>query len=119
MGRCNVYVGTFTEEFEWLVGRPSKGIEQFEFDDTNGTLHHLETVTGLRSPQYLEMHPTLPVLYAAEFAHPGRLTAFAVNRDGKLKGQSTTTSLGELAVAVSVHPTGEFAYVANWGSNSH
>ena len=29
----DVYVGTFTKEFEWLTGLPSEGIERYRFDD--------------------------------------------------------------------------------------
>jgi 6-phosphogluconolactonase len=112
----NLYVGTFTSEFQWLSGSPGQGIERFHFDDTSGTLRYLDTTTGVLSPQYLTVHPHLPVLYAAEFAAGGSLTLFAIRPDGSLEQMSASSSLGALAVAVSVHPSTEFAYLANWGS---
>ncbi|GEM_PF-4505603 len=118
MALVNVYVGTFTAEFPWLTGLPGKGIERFSFDDASGSLRHLDTATGMQSPQYLALHHRLPILYAAEFAVPGRLTAFAIAADGSLQRAFTTPSLGEMAVAVSIHPSARHAYLANWGSGS-
>src|SRR5207248_2647872 len=121
MSLWNLYVGTFTAEFVRQFKQamqPSEGIERFVFDDADGSLEHVETISGLSSPQYLEVHPRLPILYATEFAQPGTLVAFAINGDGTLTCRSKTGSLGELAVAVSVHPSLRFAYVANWGDGT-
>src|SRR5262245_26220232 len=118
MAVWNVYVGTFTAEFRWLTGPAGKGIDRFAFDDATGSLRYLETTTGVQSPQYLAPHRRLPVLYAAEFAVPGRLTTFAIGRNGSLQRASMTPSLGEMAVAVSIHPSARRAYVANWGSGT-
>ena len=138
MAHWNVYVGGFTREFAqeieqlnktadifWrgnhpgLRGTPSQGIERFGFDDGTGTLRRTETTAGdLISPQYLALHPRLPVVYAAEFGRPGRLSALVVRPDGALARGSRTGPSGELAVAVSVHPSGNCAYVAHWGDGT-
>src|SRR5579884_1281197 len=118
MAVWNVYVGTFTAEFQWLTGPAGKGIDRFSFDDATGRLRYLETSTGVVSPQYLAAHHRLALVYAAEFAVPGRLTAFAIATDGSLQRVSTASSLGDMAVAVSVHPGARRAYVANWGSGT-
>src|SRR5579885_621357 len=118
MAVSNVYVGTFTAEFQWLTGPAGNGIDRFSFDDATGSLRYVETTTGVVSPQYLAAHHRLAVVYAAEFAVPGRLTAFAIAADGSLQRWSTTPSLGDMAVAVSVHPGARHAYVANWGSGT-
>jgi 6-phosphogluconolactonase len=143
----NVYVGTLTKEFATEIGalragrsdpwrgnarnlgmqqdgfpqggRFASGIERFRFDDVDGTLSYADTVAdGLVNPQYLALHPTLPVVYAAEWARPSRLSAFAVRGDGSLERLSTTDSRGELAVAAAVHPSGQVAYVAHWGDGA-
>ena len=114
----NVYVGTFTSEFPWLTGPAGQGIDRFSFDDATGSLDHVETTTGVVSPQYLVPHPRLAVLYAAEFAVPGRLTTFAIRPSGSLQRAATVSSLGEMAVAVSIHPSARHAYVANWESGT-
>jgi 6-phosphogluconolactonase len=143
----HTYVGTFTKEFQTSIdyvetsrralrsltpndSRPkdlrqvdevseySEGIEQYAFDDANGTLHHVDTFGGLANPQNLTTHPTLPVLYAIEWVRTGRLVAFAVVADGRLERLSTTETLGELSDAVCVHPNGRVAYVAHWGDGT-
>lgn len=136
MSLWDVYVGTYTKQFVevyegkrsrgvWgtrkadplpFQGTPSDGIEHLEFDDTTGALRRRETVVGdINTPQYLARHPILPVVYAAEFASPSRLLAFRVAEDGSLEPLTATASLGQLGVAVAVHPSGRAAYVAHWG----
>jgi 6-phosphogluconolactonase len=118
MAIWNMYVGAFTAEFRHLTGAPGHGIERFSFDDASGSLYHVETTTGMTSPQYLSLHPRHPTLYAAEFAAPGRLTSFVIRADGSLEERATIGSLGDRAVAVNVHPRESRAYVANYGSGN-
>lgn len=134
----HLYVGTFTKEFGqeiqqlnattnifWrgshpgLQTTPSTGLERFSFDDRTGALRYVDSTTcEISTPQYVALHPKLPVVYAAEFGRPSRLSAFAIRDDGSLKRVARPDSLGELAIAVSVHPSGEHAYVAHWGDGS-
>ena len=138
MSLWNVYVGAFTKEFAdevqkinqtakifWkgtyprFTATPSEGIERLVFDDATGAVRHLGNAAGdLVNPAYLALHPSKPVLYAAEWSRQGRLTAFAIGDDGTLERQSSIDTLGEFAVAVSIHPSGKFAYVAHWGDGS-
>ena len=74
MSLWHVYVGTLTESLWWVTGTPSQGIERLVFNDEDGTIRWIETIPEVSNPQYLELHPKLPILYAAEFAHPGMLT---------------------------------------------
>jgi 6-phosphogluconolactonase len=100
-------------------GHLSLGLERFTFDDVEGSVRHIETITGdITSPQYLALHPKLPVIYAAEYGRPGRLLAFRIVDGGTLERLSTADSLGQLAISVSVHPSGSFAYVAHWGDGA-
>jgi 6-phosphogluconolactonase len=142
----DVYVGTLTKEFASEIanlrkgsndpwrgnakkvgmddrgypqgGRFAEGVEHFAFDDADGSIRYVDGVTDLVCPQYVTLHPTLPVLYTAEWARPSRLSAFTILPDGSLKKGSSTPSLGELAVAVAVHPSGKTAYVAHWGDGA-
>jgi hypothetical protein len=95
----------------WPPGPLSQGIEHLIFDDASGEVRHLETITGVANLQYLSLRPKLPVLYAAEFELSGRVAAFTVAESGTLIPRSVTKSLGVLAVAVSMHPDGPYAYV--------
>jgi len=126
MSFWNVYVGGLTRDVWSYFPRPdpdttipSEGIEHFRFDDSTGSLRHVGTTTGdLFSPQYLALHPSLPVLYAAEFARPGRLVSFSIHPDGRLERQSTIDSLGALAIAVDIHSKGEYAYIGHFGDGA-
>ncbi|MCE0765972.1 lactonase family protein [Pseudonocardia kujensis] len=121
MAASDVLVGGLTHEVWDHYPRPdpdttvpAAGVERLTFDDTTGELRRAGTAaTGLRSPQYLEPHPTLPVLYAAEFATSARLVAHGTAADGALKPLSAVASLGTMAAAVAVHPDGGFAYVGH------
>ena len=123
MSLWNVYVGGVTEDVWKYHPRPNpdttipaRGIERFLFDDSDGSLSHQETTEGdLFSPQHLVRHPTMPVLYAAEFARPGRLLAFAIHRDGHLERKSAVETNGALAISAAVHPNGTHAYVGHLG----
>jgi 6-phosphogluconolactonase len=122
----NLYVGSFTRElwnfYPQTVGNtslPSRGIERFFFDDANGSMRYADSWgLGLSSPQYIRNDPTQTVIYAAEFADPGRLSALRVNTDGSLECISTTLTRGSMAVAVDVHPNGMRAYVAHLGDGT-
>jgi 6-phosphogluconolactonase len=148
MARWNLYVGTFTNDFlteqkyvlarsngralaaareaarhqddsdQGATSRYSEGIEHVSFDDSDGVLHHVDTVRGLATPQSLELHPRLPVLYAAEWSRTGRVLAYSIASDGTLEQLSATPSLGKLSIGIAVHPTENIAYVVHWGDGT-
>jgi 6-phosphogluconolactonase len=121
------WVGGGTQSSGWKpdAGGPtngahfSEGIERFGFDDVTGTLRHIEPFGGdIVNPQYLAMHPALPVVYAAEYARAGRVISLRVGSDGSLEQQGAVKSVGELAISVTVHPSGKVAYVAHFGDGT-
>lgn len=126
MTLSNVYVGCFTEDIwnhyarpQWDTTIPSKGVEWFKFEHLTGSLRPQGSVGGdLFSPQYLALHPTLPVLYAAEFTHPARLSSFSILSNGQLERQHAIETQGSMASAVAVHPLGSFAYVSHLGDGA-
>jgi 6-phosphogluconolactonase len=100
-------------------GELADGLEVFEFDDATGTLSYRDAFTAdIVNPQYLALHPKLPVLYASEFSRPGRLSAFAVGPGGALDRRLTVGTGADLAIAVSVHPNGNVAYVAHYSDGT-
>lgn len=123
MSLWNVYIGGVTEDVWNYHPRPNtdttipaRGIEHFLFDDFDGSLTHKGTTEGdLFSPQSLARHPAQPVLYAAEFAHPGRLVSFTIRHDGSLDRQSTAQTHGAMAISVALHPNATLAYVGHLG----
>ena len=109
-----VFVGTFAES-----------LHVYRLDRRSGALAPLHTTTGLHRPTFLALHPQLPVLYAVERqAHEGAtdlgaVTAFAFDRDGgrlDLLNRQSTHGIGPCYV--SVHPSGRYVLVANYGSGS-
>ncbi|MCE0765975.1 lactonase family protein [Pseudonocardia kujensis] len=117
----DVLVGCFTADLWCYFTRPdtdttisSRGIERLVLDDDTGALRPDGVAAdGVSSPQYLALHPGLPVLYAAEFARPGRIAVLDVGPGGRLTRRASVDSLGGMAVAVTVDPAGDVAYVAH------
>jgi 6-phosphogluconolactonase len=100
-------------------GELAEGLEVFEFDDITGKLSYRDAFTSdIVNPQYLAGHPRLPVLYASEFSRPGRLSVFAIGPDGSLDRRLTVGTGADLAIAVSVHPSGNVAYVAHYSDGT-
>jgi 6-phosphogluconolactonase len=58
------------------------------------------------------------VLYAAEYSRRGRLTCVPLDPGGQPGPLSTVGSLGDLPIAISVHPAGKYAYVAHFGDGT-
>src|SRR5258708_14506536 len=111
--RAWVTGGTQSSAWKPDVGGPARrayysaGIERFSFDAVTGELRHIESVSGgLVNPQYLAMHPTLPVLYAAAYARAGRVMSLDIARGGCLEPQGAAASVGELPIAVAGPPRG-------------
>jgi 6-phosphogluconolactonase len=100
-------------------GHFATGIDRFVFDDEDGSLAFADTVgSDLENPQYVALHPTRPVLYAAEWRRPSRLDSFVIRADGTFEAHGRVDTFGEMAVAAAVHPSGGVAYVAHWGDGT-
>lgn len=116
-GRSLVYVGAYTGP------ERAEGASVFRLDPETGALDHLQTVTGLNSPTFLALHPQRDFLYAVErqVSEPGletgAVTSFAVDpREGTLTRLNRQPSGGTSPCYVSVHPSGRFAFAANYAS---
>jgi 6-phosphogluconolactonase len=112
-----VYVGTSTEP------GGAEGIYVYRMDPTTGALTRLHTISGLNSPTWVALHPTRPFLYAVERQvdeeglRTGAVTAFAIDESsGALAVLNRKPSCGVSPPYVSVHPSGHFAFCANYGS---
>ena len=55
---------------EGNMGEANVGISVFDLDMTSGALTPIQAVRGLRNPSFLAIHPTLPLLYAADARPP-------------------------------------------------
>src|SRR6266536_1645244 len=84
-------VGSYTPE----VGGNGTGVTTFWLDEDSGGLAR-NAELPLAAPAWLEWHPTLPVLYAANELEAGRVTAIAVG-DGHLRVLGAARSTGGAA----------------------
>src|SRR5436309_1549904 len=114
-----VYIGTFSS-----AGKES-GIHVYRMDQASGALTHLNTTTGLNSPTWLALHPNGRFLYSVERQGPftvdgqtaGTITAFSLDPGtGKPTVLNRQSSCGVSPPYVSVHPSGRYAFAANYAS---
>src|SRR5437867_2091762 len=114
-----VYVGTYTNDGK------SEGIYVYELDPASGALARRHTAGSLNSPTWLAHHPHGRFLYAVERQGPftvdgqpaGLVTAFAVDpHTGSLTLLNRQSSCGVSPPYVSVHPSGRYAFAANYAS---
>ena len=115
-----VWFGTYT-------GGPAKseGIYVSRFDTATGKLAAPVLAAAAKSPSFLAMHPTLPVLYAvSEVAgddgkQSGAVLSFAIDEAaGTLTPMNHQPSGGGGPCHVSVDRTGRVVLAANYGGGS-
>jgi 6-phosphogluconolactonase len=114
-----VYIGTFT-----TGASTSKGIYSMRLNLDTGKLSEPELAVEALSPAFLAIHPTKRVLYAANETDKfqdkpgGGVSAFAIERDGKLRPLNQEQSGGSGPCYVAVDRAGSRVLVANYGSGS-
>jgi 6-phosphogluconolactonase len=114
-----VFIGTYT-----TGASTSKGIYAMRLNTDTGQLSTPELVAETVSPSYLAIHPTRPVLYAAnetdkfEDKPGGGVSAFAISAKGTLTRLNEQPSGGSGPCYVSVDRAGSRVLVANYGSGS-
>ncbi len=131
-GKLLAYVGTFSsplrDTLPTQVDLPpgnGRGIHLLEVDRATGAL----TAAGVHesgvSPSCLALNAAGTRLYSAnetDRVGPGKegtVSAFAIDRaDGKLKTLNTVRSGGAGPTYVSLHPSGQFLFVANYFGGS-
>lgn len=109
-----IYVGTYSL-------RGSEGIYVFRFDRKTGTMQPLQAVQNDKSPSFLALHPSGRFLYSVnEGAEKhGGVSAYAVDQaTGKLTYLNSQPSLGGGPCHISLHPTGQLAFVSNYGGGN-
>lgn len=105
---------------EGNMGEANVGISVFDLDMTSGALTPIQAVRGLRNPSFLAIHPTLPLLYAAERetttwgpveALAGQITRLDIAADGQLR-LAERVPVGAGATYISIHPRGRYLLAA-------
>lgn len=125
------YVGTYTSPLKNMlptqVDLPpgnGRGIHLFEVDRETGAMTPYDLHEMGTSPSALAFNADKTRLYSAnetarlDDKESGSVSAFAVGEDGKLTLLSTVNSGGKGPAHLSLHPSGNFVFVANYFGGS-
>ena len=111
------YVGTYTPN--------GGGIYLFRVDRATAALLQMQVVDDIKNPSWLALNPAQTRLYAIseidnyQGAHEGAVVTYAIDPTSmQLTRLSAVGSSGTLPAHVSVHPSGKFVFVANYGGGN-
>ncbi|RQP23363.1 lactonase family protein [Piscinibacter terrae] len=112
--------GGSTIAFIGTYGPHGQGIYRCRLDAASGRLGQAELAAKASNPSWLTLDRTRRVLYAcnetSDFngTKTGSVSAYAVQAGGNLQLLNTVSSGGGGPVHLSLHPSGHFAFVANY-----
>jgi 6-phosphogluconolactonase (cycloisomerase 2 family) len=115
-GSAYAYVGTYTPN--------GGGIYLFRIDRTSGALMQLQLVDDIRNPTWLAVNPAQTRLYAVseidnyEGTRNGAVVTYSIGETLQLTRLGAVRSAGAMPAHVSVHPSGKFVFVANYGGGN-
>jgi 6-phosphogluconolactonase len=116
-GAIYAYVGTYTPN--------GGGIYLFRIDRASAALSQVQVVDDIRNPSWLALNPAQTRLYAIseidnyQGAHSGAVVTYAIDAENRQLTRLGAVSSGGTAPAhVSVHPSGKFVFVANYGGGN-
>ena len=111
-GERLAYVGCYTPEGE--------GIVLFRINTATGAMTQVKVFSGISNPSWIELDAQRRVLYATNEDEPtGGVSAFAVDHaNGDLTLINKVDSRGKWPCFLSVHPSGKFVLVANYGTGN-
>jgi 6-phosphogluconolactonase len=98
-----------------------QGIFRAAWNSVTGEITHIEPAAPAQHPSYLAMHPSRPIVYAAnELPHgDGILSSYRLNpATATLTPLEQLTTRGNGPCFVSVDQTGRAAFAANYGGGS-
>ena len=111
------YVGTYTPN--------GGGIYLFRLDYANGAMTQLQVVDDIRNPSWIALNPAQTRLYAiseiGDYAgtHNGAVVSYAIDGESRqLRRLGAVNSAGTTPAYASVHPSGKYVFVANYGGGS-
>src|ERR1700732_5255571 len=111
------YVGTYTPN--------GGGIYLFRLDPVTAALTQLQIVDDIRNPTWLAINPAGTRVYAVseidnfQGKHSGAVVSYAIDAGSlQLKRLGAVSSGGITPAHASVHPSGKFVFVANYGGGS-
>jgi 6-phosphogluconolactonase len=120
------YVGTYSSPQgpEGSKGN-GRGIYLFDVDSLTGLLVKRELFEDEFNPSWLAIHPSQRYLYAAneisnfDGTDSGAVTAYGIDpTSGRLDRLNRVSSQGAGPTHLSIHPSGKYAFLANYSSGS-
>jgi 6-phosphogluconolactonase len=115
-----VYVGTYTSPGVPPGGtHPSTalGIYVFKMDPSDGGLTQLQIVPA-SNPSFVALDPTQRHLYSVNEDLAGHVSAYAINSNGTLSFLNMALANGAFTTHISVQPSGNYVFAANYGNPS-
>jgi 6-phosphogluconolactonase len=114
---CIAYVGTYTPN--------GGGIYLFRQDAVSGALTQMQVFDDIRNPTWLAVNPARTRLYAVseidnyQGSRGGAVVSYAIDPESyQLKRLGAVSSAGTAPTYASVHPSGKFVFVANFGGGN-
>jgi 6-phosphogluconolactonase (cycloisomerase 2 family) len=111
------YVGTYTPN--------GGGIYLFRIDPVTAALTQLQVIDDIRNPTWLAINPAKDRLYAVseidnfQGTHGGAVVSYAIDSESlQLKRLGAVSSGGTTPAHASVHPSGKFVFVGNYGGGN-
>src|SRR6202051_3577135 len=111
------YVGTYTPN--------GGGIYLFRLDKASGALTQLQVFDDIRNPSWLVTNPAQTRLYAVseidnyQGTRNGAVVSYAIDSESlQIKRLGAVSSAGTTPTYASVHPSGRFVFVANYGGGN-
>jgi 6-phosphogluconolactonase len=119
---CRAYVGTYSSRQGTDASQNhGEGIYLFQVDSSTGALRECELMANADSPSALALDPAKTHLYSAneistfQGTHSGSVSAYLIERaSGHLTLLNTVSSEGAGPAHLSVHPSGQYVFVANY-----
>jgi 6-phosphogluconolactonase len=114
---AHAFVGTYTPN--------GGGIYLFRLDRTSGALTQMQVFEDIRNPTWLAVNPAQTCLYAVseidnyQGTRNGAVVSYAIDSDSlQLRRLGVVSSAGATPAHASVHPSGNFVFVANYGGGN-
>lgn len=121
-----LYVGTYSAATgpEGMTGN-GKGIYLFEMDSATGALTQRQVLPTSLNPSWVSLNPSKTHLYSCDELHhyegrnTGAVSSYSIDRStGHISLLNTVSSAGSGPAYISVHPSGRYVLVANYGDGS-
>jgi 6-phosphogluconolactonase len=105
-------VGTYTD-------RDQAGVYSFRVDRDTGSLRPLDSLSAGQNPSFLSINPGGDTVYAVNETDEGTVRTIGVDREsGALTERAHSASGGDGPCYCSVHPSGEWLFVAHYAGGS-